>query len=86
MAETIRIPPVPVLGVGDTLGAGDSYLVVNLLPPELAVVAFEKIKNEVAWKTMHHRGELVEIPSVIVQWSRIIQAVRSQDSWLLKAK
>lgn len=52
-----RTPRTPVLGVGDVLGAGDSYLVTNMLPPELADVAFERMKTEVGWKTMHHRGE-----------------------------
>lgn len=52
-----RIPRTPVLGVGDVLGAGDSYLVTNMLPPELAEVAFERMKTEVGWKKMHHRGE-----------------------------
>ena len=47
---------VPVLGVGDQIGEGDSYLVDNILPPELADVAFENLKKEVAWNVMHHRG------------------------------
>lgn len=53
-----RVPHTPVLGVGDVLGAGDSYLVTNMLPPELAGVAFERMKTEVGWKTMHHRGKV----------------------------
>ena len=47
---------VPVLGVGDQIGEGDSYLVDNILPPELADVAFENLRKEVAWNVMHHRG------------------------------
>ena len=47
---------VPVLGVGDQIGEGDTYLVDNILPPELADVAFENLKKEVAWNVMHHRG------------------------------
>lgn len=46
----------PVLGVGDVLGTGDSYLVAGILPDELASVAFEKMKTEVKWTTMYHRG------------------------------
>jgi hypothetical protein len=46
------------LGVGDVLGTGDSYLVGGILPNELADVAFEKMKAEVKWDTMHHRGEV----------------------------
>jgi hypothetical protein len=47
---------VPVLGVGDRIGEGDTYLVENILPPELAEVVFEDLMNEVAWNVMHHRG------------------------------
>jgi hypothetical protein len=49
---------VPVLGVGDKIGEGDTYLVENVLPPELADVAFENLMKEVAWNVMHHRGPL----------------------------
>jgi hypothetical protein len=45
-----------ILGVGDELGAGDSYLVPDLLPAELAATAFGKLKQEVQWQTMYHRG------------------------------
>ena len=45
------------LGVGDAVGTGDSYLVADLLPAELANVAFEKLKDEVRWNTMYHRGK-----------------------------
>lgn len=47
---------VPVLSVGDRIGEGDTYLVENVLPPELAEVAFEDLMKEVAWNVMHHRG------------------------------
>jgi hypothetical protein len=50
---------VPVLGVGDEIGEGDTYLVENILPPELAEVVFEKLMREVAWNVMHHRGSLI---------------------------
>lgn len=46
----------PVLGVGDVLGAGDSYLVTDMLPVDLAESAFERLKKEVKWQTMQHRG------------------------------
>ena len=49
---------VPILGVGDKIGEGDSYLVENVLPPELAEVVFENLMKEVAWNVMHHRGSL----------------------------
>ena len=34
---------VPVLGVGDKIGGGDTYVVENVLPPELAEFAFENL-------------------------------------------
>lgn len=46
----------PELQAGDTLGAGDSYLHLGIVPKDLADVAFEKMRTEVAWNTMHHRG------------------------------
>jgi hypothetical protein len=49
---------VPVLGVGDQIGEGDTSLVENVLPQELADVAFENLRKEVAWNVMHHRGAL----------------------------
>jgi hypothetical protein len=49
-------PGGPTLGVGDAVGAGDSYMVADLLPEDLANVAFDKLKAEVKWNTMYHRG------------------------------
>jgi hypothetical protein len=44
------------LGAGDALGTGDSYLTLNVVPPELADVAFDRLRDEVKWDVMHHRG------------------------------
>jgi len=41
---------------GDGLGAGDSHLVLNVLPDDLADVAFGNLRTEVKWDTMYHRG------------------------------
>ena len=49
---------VQIFGVGDKIGASDSYLVADLLPAELAASAFDKVKEEVKWQTMYHRGKL----------------------------
>jgi len=49
---------VPLLGAGDRIGEGDTYLVENVLPPELAEVAFEDLMKEIAWNVMCHRGAL----------------------------
>ncbi|KAK7042964.1 hypothetical protein VNI00_008701 [Paramarasmius palmivorus] len=46
----------PVLGVGDSLGAGDSYLVEGILGDELSSASFARVKEEVKWDVMHHRG------------------------------
>lgn len=53
----------PVMKAGDVLGEGDSRLVNNILPRFLAKVAFEKLKKEVAWRTMYHRGG--EVPRMV---------------------
>ncbi|KAF8063264.1 hypothetical protein FPV67DRAFT_1782788 [Lyophyllum atratum] len=59
-----RPPPRgPELGVGDALGAGDSYLVADVLPADLAGDAFERLREEVKWNTMHHRGG--EVPRLV---------------------
>ena len=53
-----KAPKAPVLGVGDEIGAGDSHLVADILPTDLADVAFDRMKEEVGWKTMYHRGKI----------------------------
>ncbi len=45
------------VGPGDSVGAGDAYLVLDLLEAELRETAFEKVRDEVKWEVMHHRGE-----------------------------
>jgi len=47
---------VPVPGACDQIAEGDTSLVENILPTELAEVAFEVLLKEVAWNVMHHRG------------------------------
>ncbi|KAK7014970.1 DNA oxidative demethylase ALKBH2 [Favolaschia claudopus] len=51
------------LGVGDALGTGDSYLTLNVLPPDLAAVAFDRLREQVKWDVMHHRGG--EVPRLV---------------------
>lgn len=51
-----KVPKSPILGVGDVLGAGDTYLVADFLPPELEDGVFEKLQAEVKWQNMYHRG------------------------------
>lgn len=58
-----KAPKAPELGVGDEIGAGDSHLVADILPTDLADVAFDRMKEEVGWKTMYHRGG--EVPRLV---------------------
>ncbi|KAF7338399.1 DNA oxidative demethylase ALKBH2 [Mycena venus] len=51
------------LGAGDALGTGDSYLTLNVVPQELADVAFDRLRDEVKWDVMHHRGG--EVPRLV---------------------
>jgi hypothetical protein len=51
-----RNPKLATLGVGDTLGEGDSSLVLDVLPQDLADLAFENMRKEVAWNAMYHHG------------------------------
>lgn len=51
-----RNPKLVTLGVDDILGAGDSSLVLDILPQDLADVAFANMRKEVQWNTMFHRG------------------------------
>ena len=48
------------LGPGDTIAEGDSYILCDFLPPELADVAFENLLKEVKWSKMMHRGMLIQ--------------------------
>lgn len=41
----------------EQLGEGDTTLIKDFLPESIAVDAFEKLKEEVQWQTMHHHGE-----------------------------
>ncbi|KAF8879590.1 hypothetical protein BD779DRAFT_1612883 [Infundibulicybe gibba] len=51
------------MGVGDSIGEGDSFLVADILPGDIAADAFEKMKTEVKWDVMHHRGG--EVPRLV---------------------
>ncbi|KAJ3569659.1 hypothetical protein NP233_g4896 [Leucocoprinus birnbaumii] len=54
----------------ERLGAGDSRVVYDLLPPELAVNAYEKLVEEVDWTRMMHRGG--EVPRLVAQQGEIV--------------
>lgn len=55
-ARAPKTHPAPTLGPHDALGAGDARLVLDLLPPDLAASAFARVKAEVRWAPMRHRG------------------------------
>lgn len=63
MATSSRTTPPQFLGVNDKLGEGDSRLVLDILPEELGSTAFERVRDEVQWKTMFHRGG--EVPRLV---------------------
>ncbi|KAI4518635.1 hypothetical protein K523DRAFT_254772 [Schizophyllum commune Tattone D] len=61
--------PQPIFGPDDLIGEGDSRLVLNLLPDELREGIFERLREEVAWETMYHRGG--EVPRLVAVQGRI---------------
>ncbi|KAI0919596.1 hypothetical protein AcV5_001621 [Taiwanofungus camphoratus] len=52
-----------VLGAEDRIGEGDSFLVLDFLPSNIADKAFEDLRKEVQWNTMFHRGG--EVPRLV---------------------
>lgn len=44
------------IGGEANLCEGDAQVTRNLLPEELALDVFEKIRDEVLWQSMSHRG------------------------------
>ncbi|CAK5277751.1 unnamed protein product [Mycena citricolor] len=48
---------------GEAIGAGDSWLGLNLLDAELAEVAFDRLRSEVAFQRMNHHGG--EVPRLV---------------------
>lgn len=68
--ETIEKKPIAKWKSGtdyveqtEGLGAGDSYLKLNLLPPDIESDVFEKLKEEVKWQKMYHHGG--EVPRLV---------------------
>ena len=44
------------LGPSDSIGSGDSQIIHNALSPPVITSAFDKLKDEVDWQIMSHRG------------------------------
>ena len=49
-------PDLPALGPDDSIGNGDSRIIVNALSSILSGEAFELLREEVAWQAMFHRS------------------------------
>ena len=49
-------PPNSASGPNDTVGEGDSKILIDALSCLRGEELFNKVKEEVAWQTMHHRG------------------------------
>lgn len=58
--------------VSEPMCAGDTTIITNILPPDLAEVAFERLLHEVSWATMSHLGG--EVPRRIA-----VQGAVDQD-------
>lgn len=50
---------------GDRIGEGDTELILDILPPDLAETAFERMREEVKWQIMKHRGG--DVPRLVAQ-------------------
>ncbi|KAI0656033.1 hypothetical protein C8Q70DRAFT_1046970 [Cubamyces menziesii] len=59
------------LGPGEAIGEGDSFVLYDFLPRELAATAFERLIREVEWNKMTHRGG--EVPRLVAVEGRILQ-------------
>ena len=65
-ASTLR------LGPDDTVGAGDSRIIYGALSSPLADDAFERLREEVSWETMHHRSG--KVPRLVAVQGEIDKA------------
>ena len=56
---------VKTLGPDSVMGEGDTELVLNIVPDDLAKDAFELLHQEVKWQTMYHRGWPCDFGNVV---------------------
>ncbi|KAI9887558.1 MAG: hypothetical protein M1823_000649 [Watsoniomyces obsoletus] len=63
LAPVSRTPPAPTLGPGDAIGEGDSKIVHHLLSSPLRDQAYERLQEEVRFRSMYHRGG--EVPRLV---------------------
>ena len=60
------------LGPKDTIGAGDSRIIHDVLSSSTVHNAFELLKEEVGWETMHHRSG--KVPRLVAVQGAIDEA------------
>ncbi|KAI0338772.1 hypothetical protein BDW22DRAFT_1362486 [Trametopsis cervina] len=58
------------VGEDEQIGEGDTELVLSILPPDLAETAFERLRKEVQWQVMKHRGG--EVPRLVAQEGEVM--------------
>jgi nicotinamidase-related amidase/alkylated DNA repair dioxygenase AlkB/glutathione S-transferase len=61
--RSARLRPPTVLGPGSRIGEGDCSIIHNLLPQPLSDDVFERLRQEVHFRAMHHRGG--EVPRLV---------------------
>ena len=54
--DSLRAAASTMMGPGDSIGAGDSNIILKVLESPLSEDAFALLKEEVEWQEMHHRG------------------------------
>lgn len=53
----------PTVGPDETIGAGDSYMIYDLLPAPLSDLIFDQLYSEVQWQRMYHAAG--EVPRLV---------------------
>jgi hypothetical protein len=63
----------------EQLGESDTTLIKDFLPESIAVDAFEKLKEEVQWMTMHHHGEHVPVVRFLSHQATQVERFRGES-------
>ena len=67
-----KSPSTHRLGPDDSIGAGDSRIIHDALSSPLVDNAFELLKEEVSWETMHHRSG--KVPRLVAVQGEVDEA------------
>lgn len=59
------------MGPNDGIGSGDSRVIHDVLSPSLITDAFQRLKAEISWQTMHHRSG--KVPRLVAVQGDIAQ-------------